>query len=72
VLGLAALAIPVLICVGIFQVFRKPSTDPAALYRRQVALDKRLGWVSNPPPGVSWFREDGERKRYDAATGIWS
>jgi hypothetical protein len=64
VLGLAALAIPLLVLFGIFQVFRKPRTN--------AAIERELGWTPNPKPGESWFRADGSKKQYDHATGIWS
>ncbi len=40
--------------------------------RTNAEIAKSLGWTPNPPPGVSWFRENGEKKQYDHATGTWS
>ena len=40
--------------------------------RTMAEIEKSLGWTPNPPPGVSWFRENGEKKQYDPTTQTWS
>jgi hypothetical protein len=39
--------------------------------RTNADIERELGWTPNPPPGVSWFRDNGEKKQYDHGTGTW-
>ncbi len=55
---------------AIFSVINRVFFPPTAR-QRALAMDKKMGWVSNPEPGVSWFRADGSKKEYNHATGEW-